>query len=211
METLAYIAEKYHLDFGRPSPFEIPDMDRDNLPDLFHELGFTVGVEIGVEEGMYSEILCKGIPNLHLYCVDPWTAYKGYRDHVSQSKLDRFYITAQERLTPYHCELIKDYSMDTVKRFENKSLDFVYIDGNHEIPWIIDDICAWRDKVRPGGIVSGHDFIESKVQHTRCHVLYAVHCAVRSYRIHPWFIVGTKAKTPGLARDKSRSWFWVQE
>jgi hypothetical protein len=101
--------------------------------------------------------------------------------------------------------------MEAVTSFEDRSLDFVYIDANHQIPQVIDDICAWRLKVRKGGIVAGHDFYESKRQDTKCHVKYAVHCAVKAYRIWPWFVVGLRARVDGLKRDKSRSWFWVVE
>jgi hypothetical protein len=69
----------------------------------------------------------------------------------------------------------------------------------------------WSKKVRSGGIVSGHDFYQSTRKDSRCHVMPAVIGYTWAYRIQPWFILGTKAKTPGLVRDTLRSWFWVRE
>ena len=210
-EVLIHIEQKYGLDLSLRSPSEIPDMGRDNLPELFNELGYTKGVEIGTERGLYAEVLCSKMPNLHLTCVDLWMAHDGYYGHMSQRRLDKYRREAQARLAPFDCTLLRDYSMNAVQQFEDESLDFVYIDANHRIPAVIDDICAWQDKVRIGGIVAGHDYYKSTRVFSKCHVKYAIDCAVQAFRIKPWFLVGLKEKREGLIRDKSRSWFWVKE
>jgi hypothetical protein len=99
MKTLEFIAKKYHLDLKASSPIEILNMGRNNLPELFAELGFKVGLEMGAEAGRYAEVLCKGNPEGKLYCVDAWKAYPGYREHVSQSQLDEIYESAKKRLS----------------------------------------------------------------------------------------------------------------
>lgn len=47
MDTLDYIVKKYNLDINARSPIEIPNIGRNNLPELFKELRFKVGAEIG--------------------------------------------------------------------------------------------------------------------------------------------------------------------
>lgn len=211
MDTLAYILDKYKLQPKR-MPCEIPNMGRDNLPELFKELGFRVGIEIGVYRGIYSEILCKGIPGLKLYGVDPWKVYKpDYRDFSKQIYLTNAHKEAKERLKKYDVELIWGYSMDAVKNFDDNSLDFVYIDGNHEFPYVTQDIIHWTKKVRPGGIVSGHDYLERAGKRNTLHVIAAINGYTHCYRIYPWFVIGTKAMTPGVIRDRSRSWMFVKE
>jgi predicted O-methyltransferase YrrM len=37
--------------------------------------------------------------------------------------------------------------------------DFVFIDGDHSYEGAKRDIDAWRSKVRPGGILAGHDYV----------------------------------------------------
>ena len=209
MDTLAYIMDKYHLDPNTRSPIEIPNTGRDILAVLFDELEFNIGAEIGVQEGIYSEVLCKANPYLHLYSIDPWRVYEGYRDHTSQEGLDRIYAEAVHRLSHYHCTILRKTSMEAFGDFADKSLDFVYVDANHEIPWAIEDIWWAVKKVRSGGIVAGHDYFESKVLDTKMHVKYAVHCAVQSYRVNPWFLLGEKIAKEGDIRDDARSWFWV--
>ena len=211
MDTLDFITKEYNLTINEHGYTEIPNAGRETMAEFFGKLGFTEGVEIGVEQGLFAESLCKGSPDLHLYCVDAWLAYPGYRDHVSQERLDKFFENTKERLSPYNVEYIRKYSMDAVKDIPDESLDFVYIDANHELPWVIDDIYHWDKKVKPGGIISGHDYYESKRTYTKCHVKYAVDCYVRAFRIKPWFIWGAQAKIPGTIRDSSRSWMWVKK
>ena len=98
--------------------------------------------------------------------------------------------------------------MDIVKTFEDGSLDFVYIDGNHYFEYVVQDIAFWSKKVRKGGIVSGHDYIHKRAP-TKSHVIQAVNGYVDSYKINPWFLIGSQAKVPGEIRDNSRSWMWV--
>ena len=205
METLDYIIDKWQLDVRRRSPIEIPGVGRNDLAVLFGELGFRVGAEIGTEQGVYAEMLCRANPGLRLYCVDPWLAYRGYRDHVSQSQLDSFYEAVKVRLAAYDVRLVRAFSVEAAMGVEEGSLDFVYIDANHDLLHVIEDITAWAPKVRPGGIVSGHDYVEHKNYSNAMHVLPALQAYTRSYQVTPWFVLGTKLEV-SVARDRPRSW-----
>ena len=173
---------------------------REKLAEYFAELGFKVGAEIGVEQGKYTEVLCKA--GLAIFAIDAWQAYKGYRDHVNQKKLDGFLEKTKERVVPYHCDVIKAFSMDAVKNFNDESLDFVYIDCNHSFRYIADDIYEWSKKVRKGGIVSGHDYsiIAGKHGLNACHVKYVVDAWIKSLGIE---LFTTKEGNP--------SWFYIKE
>lgn len=217
MNTLDFIVKKYNLDPNQKhQPIEIPNTTRDTFAELLGELKFNIGVEMGVERGLYSEVLCKANPNLRLFSVDAWAAYQGYRDHVSQEELDEIMADAKRRLAPFNCELIKGYSMDVVKQFEDESLDFVYIDGNHEFQQTVNDIAEWQMKVRIGGIVAGHDYIKRTSPGYLMHVPMAIHGYSESYNISPLFVLGRKdAPTntdpeKGELRESTRSWFYVK-
>lgn len=212
MSTLDYILKKFNIRFGRRTlmPIEIPNLGRDNLATLFAELDFKSGAEIGVETGIYSEILLKNNPKLKLYSIDPWKAYAGFRDHTVQDKLDSLYKEAKTRLAPYNCKIIRKFSMDAVKDFANNSLDFVYIDANHSFLNIASDIVEWSKKVRLGGIISGHDFVKHK-QHMNIHVKQVVIAYTDAYAIKPWFVLGSYEEIPGQIRDNSRSWMWAKQ
>ena len=53
---------------------------------------------------------------------------------------------------------IKKPSIEAAKDFEDRSLDMVYIDAEHDEDSIRDDIRAWRPKIKFGGWLAGHDF-----------------------------------------------------
>lgn len=211
MDALTYIATKYDLDLrSRHLPIEIPNTGRADLARLFFLLGYTVGAEVGVERGAYATVLNQAIPGLRYYGVDAWTAYKGYRDHVSQPKLDGFYQQTQVALAAYpRATVIRAFSVDAARQFELGSLDFVYLDAAHDLASVMADLAVWAPKVRPGGIVAGHDYIKAKLP-SLMHVPQAIHAWTDAYQIEPWFVLGTKAKVPGEVRDDGRSWFYVQ-
>jgi hypothetical protein len=189
-------AKEWAAAFTGPSPIALP-LRRVDLARLFAEWGFTKGAEIGVERGHYSETLCQANPELKLLCVDAWKAYRHYREHVSQDKLDGFYTAAVQRLKPYRCQIRRGWSVVEARRVPNHSLDFVYIDGNHKYWHVLCDIEAWAPKVRPGGVISGHDYGRASVGQVK----EAVEHWTSTHAIGTWFV---------LAGDRSPSWFWVR-
>lgn len=218
MNTLDYIVKKYKLDINARSPIEIPNIGRGNLPGLFKELGFKTGAEIGVFRGDFSEELCQANPDLKLYCVDPWIAYKGYE--IFGTAHEQSYLETQKRMSKYDCTIIRKFSMDAVKDFKDESLDFVYIDANHNFQSVVNDLCEWSKKVKAGGIISGHDFNYVKDKHkigsssipphSAFHVVEAVVGYTQAYVIRPWFLLGKRWTKAGEYRDKRRSFMWVR-
>ena len=55
--------------------------------------------------------------------------------------------------------VIKDTSMNAKDSFVNNSLDFVMIDAGHTYEDVKNDIKSWYHKVKPGGIISGDDYL----------------------------------------------------
>lgn len=201
MDALEYIRQKFALDYNRRSPF-ILDLSRwHGLPGLFVELGYKVGAEIGVADGKYSAHLCEHMPGLHLYSIDAWQCYSGYRETVTQSRMEEMYTNAKQRLASYDCDIYRAYSVNAAKHFDNGSLDFVFIDGNHDFVYVTNDIATWEPKVKPGGIVAGHDFHRKGGRDYVCHVKDVVQAWTYSHGIKPWFVVGG---------DRDPSWFWVK-
>lgn len=127
---------------------------RADLAQHFADLEYIVGAEIGVLEGAYAKVLCETIPDLKYYGIDPWYDGEDVR-HPYWGK----YELAQKNLASYNATLIKKHSLGAAADFEDNSLDFVYIDGNHRFDSVIMDILTWIKKVKKKGIVSGHDYV----------------------------------------------------
>lgn len=41
--------------------------------------------------------------------------------------------------------------------FDARSIDFVFVDARHDYASVLADVVAWSPKVRPGGVMAGHD------------------------------------------------------
>lgn len=189
---------------------EIPGAGRNDFAKFLHDdMGFRVGAEIGVDKGEYGKVLCGA--GLEVYGIDPWENYFQYkREGGYKSNMD----VALKRLKNSNYHIIKKYSMDALADFKDKSLDFVYIDANHTLPYVCQDIFGWERKVRNGGIISGHDYAiirgfrenDPDPVYDGCHVRAAVDACVQVMRINKLYILGKRFGK----RDKWRSWFWIK-
>jgi SAM-dependent methyltransferase len=211
VNTLDYIQKKFSLDLNQQKmPIPIPNFGRNQLADLLHELDFKDGVEVGVAAGEYSEILCEANPKMKLYGVDPWKPLEDYVDTTDEHVFEITQKEAENRLKGYtNYSIIYKTSMEAVKDFEDNSLDFAYIDGNHNFQNVTNDINEWIQKIRSGGLIAGHDYFRSR-GHPETQVIQAVNTFADAHKIKPWFVLGNEADNEGLIRDKPRSWMWVK-
>lgn len=124
----------------------------------------SVFVEIGAWKGkstafMAVEILNSG-KNIEFHTVD---TFKGSDTEAQQSQIRdglNVFETFQKNLSPVleHINVHVGDSVQVCKEFDNQSVDFVFIDGNHLYPYVKADIEAWLPKVKPGGFIGGDDF-----------------------------------------------------
>lgn len=149
----------------------ILDEDRLDLAKLFT----GTGVEIGVADGWYStKIMELGLVD-KLYGVDPYRRHRGYMDYTRESTFEKLRTNAHNALEKYYnYEFIEDFSVNAAERFDNDSLDFVYIDGDHSYEATLADLDAWYFKVKPGGIIAGDDYIRSHRDKKHYDVIRAV-------------------------------------
>jgi len=123
-----------------------------------HELGVRRGAEIGVLQGDMSSKMTRVIPDLHMILVDPWLHVEGYNDVTNASQLVQdCRHNLVKALMPQHT-VIRKTSVEAAKEVEDGSLDFVYIDADHTLEAVLRDIEAWHPKLKPDGILAGHDF-----------------------------------------------------
>jgi predicted O-methyltransferase YrrM len=127
---------------------------RDDFHLIINELTLKKGVEIGVGGGRNSSYLLKNSKLELLYGVENWSTHS-YRK--SKKAIKEKLKTLGERFS-----LIEESSLNAVSRFEDESLDFVYIDGDHSYRGSYADMVAWYPKVRAGGFFGGHDYIICK-------------------------------------------------
>jgi len=112
----------------------------------------VTGAEIGVLGGGHACTLTEHWPGLAvLHLVD---SYGGITEE------DQKFIGFKKKFEPIANRLrwhIKT-SLQAAGDFGNASLDFVYIDANHQYESVVSDINAWWPKVKMGGALCGHDY-----------------------------------------------------
>jgi predicted O-methyltransferase YrrM len=168
---------------------------RNHLAELLGEIGFNVGAEIGVRKGRYSTILCKNNPRLKLYCIDPWN---NYHPSYTNERQEKIYQEALKNLKGFNVEIIRETSMDAIKKFDDNTLDFVFIDGNHTFDFCCVDIIYWSKKVKENGIVSVHDYYGFKWAGVR----QAVDAYTHAHHIDPWYVTKELEPTAFWPRQK---------
>lgn len=204
MNSYKYITKRYGVDSSATSPIKLP-FGRNELAGLFRELNFKSGAEIGVEKGMYSAKLCEENPDAKIYGIDSWRVYKKYKEEHPQRWFDERRYFAKRRMKHFNnYEIIEKYSMDAVKDFSPGDLDFVYIDANHRFKYVLEDIAGWSKIVRKGGIVAGHDYLDTKKMHLG--VVKAVDEYVKKHN-KTLFLLFLKHGEKSWLRDSS--WFFV--
>lgn len=119
-----------------------------------------VGVEVGAHLGNHCGRILKNLKIKNITLVDPWTAYEGDADYfLSQKFQDECYKTVIDKFSnDKRVKILKLTSREACKKFFNSTLDFVYIDGNHQYDSVIEDLNLWYPKVRYRGIIAGDDY-----------------------------------------------------
>lgn len=142
-------------------------LDRHELPILFNSRRLLgCGVEVGVQQGIFSESLLDSWCGRHLISIDPWRAAEAdYHDaaNVPQEDHDAFYAETLARLARFgeRSSVWRMYGDEGAERIPHHSMDFVYIDARHDYRSVTSDLSVWIDKVRPGGVICGHDYMDA--------------------------------------------------
>lgn len=139
-------------------------MDRNNWLEVINEFlpKNPLGVEIGVFKGDFSRTILQKT-TMTLYMVDVWRELPD--EEYLDSSNHRIHTTAYEESMKNTVGfedrgiMVRANSRIASEMFADGSLDFVYIDANHAYDFVVEDINLWYPKLRRGGILSGHDYI----------------------------------------------------
>lgn len=153
------------LTIAPPIDTSLPEAPaRTALPGLLELMGARAGVEVGVQRGEFSAYLLQNWPG-KLWLVDPWARQEeSYVDvaNVDDAEHEANYQATLAAVAPFagRYDIIRGCSVCAAPFFDDGSLDFVFIDANHSYEAVSADLAAWTPKVRPGGLVCGHDFVD---------------------------------------------------
>ncbi len=130
-----------------------------------------VGSFLGRSTAYLADAVRRSGKSVTLYAVDTWEGadditgrmagemqqdgfplYERFVANVAACGLTRY-------VRPVRCD-----SVAAADRFADGSVDFVFIDADHSCEAVYADIAAWWPKVKPGGVIAGHDYDERGVK-----------------------------------------------
>lgn len=141
--------------------------NRLKLPIVLTELNLIgYGVEVGVWQGHYSHHILSTWPGF-MYLVDPWRGnLYNYVDIRNEPQwiVEGYFNTTVQKLLPFagRYEIMRMMSHEAVHHIPDGHLDWVYLDANHTYPYVTQDLEVWWPKLKDGGMMSGHDFVDGE-------------------------------------------------
>jgi len=155
----------------QPILYEFPPVQR--RLDFLHHLekvpSFQTGVEVGVQKG----ILAKKSLDIWQSCteyilVDLWGKEEGYNEPGADTTADKDQNLreARRRMKKWEAsnkvKFMVTRSTDAANQLPDGHFDYIYLDARHDYCAVKEDIVSYYPKIRPGGILGGHDYIDAQ-------------------------------------------------
>ena len=95
-----------------------------------------------------------------LYCIDPWKDYDEYSEYKNQQQsiYNSFIINIENSGCKDKIIVKRGYSNIEIPKFEDNFFDIIYIDGNHEPEYVLEDAVLSFRKLKTNGIMIFDDY-----------------------------------------------------
>jgi hypothetical protein len=195
-------------DESQPSRAEI--FNRNEFAGYLNRYGLTgSAVEVGCHRGDFCVPFRQVWEGGTLHCVDSYMTQDG-RKHwedfgMLADRMDKVCAGTRNKKWWFHGMS----SVTAAEYFTSESLDFVYLDASHNYDNVANDLRAWYPKLKSGGLLAGHDFIngdwkniiDNPTKDEVRQMIYGVKFAVEEF---------TKERdyTFNLTREGIKSWYF---
>ena len=133
------------------------------LDMLLHIVRGNVFVDVGCFIGGFTKIMAYiarkrngKVHSIDLFKLENQSAL-GYI-HKDHNVKEIFTRHMKERGLLEYINVIEGVSWEVSSRFEDNSVDFIFIDADHRYQSVKKDIESWYPKLKVGGIMAGHDY-----------------------------------------------------
>lgn len=117
---------------------------------------------------------------------------------MQQAEHDRYHDETVRCLARFgeRSTIWRMFGADAAGRIPHHALDFIYLDARHDYASVLEDLEVWHDRVRPGGVLDGHDYINGTFSDGD----FGVRSAVDEFFVRRGWSVGvTRADGPWLS------------
>lgn len=114
-----------------------------------------IGVYMGRGTAIWNVELINQDFKYEYHAID---SFLGSKEHTADSLPD--YNMCISNLSPVidKIKIIKEYSIEASKLYEDEYFNIVYIDASHEYEDVKKDVQSWYPKVKKGGFICGDDY-----------------------------------------------------
>lgn len=137
--------------------------------------------ELGVNQGEFSQQILEIAQPGKLHLVDTWASER-YHDGLFNSVTEKF----RRQIDQGQIEIHRKLSTEAAADFADGTFDCVYIDTNHTYETTREELEKYAPKLKPGGILSGHDYVQGNwARSYRYGVIEAVHefCVAKDWEL----------------------------
>jgi predicted O-methyltransferase YrrM len=121
-------------------------------------------VEVGSWKGRSTSFIGRicNANGTRLVCVDHWAGSRDslaprYAAALATEDVEQTF-RANMRALDIEVEVIAAPSIEAARRFAAGSIDRVFLDASHDADSVHEDLVAWSERLRPAGILAGHDY-----------------------------------------------------
>jgi hypothetical protein len=131
----------------------------------------SIGAEIGVYKGEFSQQILRIVKPRELHLIDPWKyepseeyrdAWYGGKAQGAQMEMDKRYDEVCNRfdrdIKSGRVRVHRGCSAEVGCGFPDEYFDWVYIDGNHLYEFVKSDLELFYRKIKAGGYIAGDDY-----------------------------------------------------
>ena len=138
--------------------------DYQNRPIKYLEIGTFYGANLLDVAKTYA-----GHEKSELHCIDPWIDYEEYPEYKGtiQSIFDVFMSNVDNSPNKNKITIHRGFSNEKVPLFEDNYFDIIYIDGNHEPEYVMEDAVLSFRKLKSGGIMIFDDYNDNNFNYTK--------------------------------------------
>jgi predicted O-methyltransferase YrrM len=132
-------------------------MTEDELGWLAEQAGARASIaEIGSYRGRSTRALAEHTTG-QLIAIDTWEGSSDFTPEQKSGLLDDFKknMAGLDNVTP-----LKMTSSEAAGALSNQQFDMIFIDAEHDYDNVKADIQAWLPRLKPGGLLCGHDYID---------------------------------------------------
>lgn len=143
-------------------------------------------VEVGVAEGLFAMDMYRWDPS-HLYLVDLWESHNEFPGDAGspQKWHNANYNNVFKNLGDKPgVKILRGPSVGMAQRCPDDFFDLVYIDACHSYECVMNDLKAWFPKVKKGGLVAGHDYLNNDYGVREAVMSFVTNNGLGSYLVH---------------------------